>query len=278
VEELGGEAASEGFDGFELLWSERGKTFCGAGQFGFADGFGLLLEGFDGRDGVAGLEALLVLVHFPADDCFCGGGFAAAVGEIGGGDLLEVVDVVDEAAFDLVHARVDVAGDGDVDEEHGAVAAALEEVLAVGAAEDLLRSAGAGDDDVGAGGLIVEIVEGDDGGGDGGVEELGGEFFGAGEGAVGDEDRRGSLLDEMARGELGHLSCSDEEDGLALERAEDFSCEVDRDGGDGDAARTDLGFGADLFGYGEGALQEGFEVRGDGAGLAGDGVGLFDLA
>ena len=53
---------------------------------------------------------------------------------LAGGDLLEVVDVVDEAAFDLVHARVDVAGDGDVDEEHGAVAAALQEVLAVGAA------------------------------------------------------------------------------------------------------------------------------------------------
>ena len=77
------------------------------------------------------------------------------------GDLLEVVDVVDEAAFDLVHARVDVAGDGDVDEEHGAVAAAVQEVLAVRAAEDLLRRAGGGDDDVGAVGLLVELVEGD---------------------------------------------------------------------------------------------------------------------
>ena len=85
----------------------------------------MLLEGLDGGDGVAGLEAFVVLVHFPADDGFGGGGFAAAIGEVGGGDLLEVVDVVDEAAFDLVHAGVDVAGDGDVDEEHGAVAAAV---------------------------------------------------------------------------------------------------------------------------------------------------------
>ena len=84
-------------------------------------------------------------------------GFAAAVGEVGGGDLLEVVDVVDEAAFDLVHAGIDVAGDGDVDEEHGAVAAAVQEVLAVGAAEDFLRGTGGGDDDVGAGGLLVEV-------------------------------------------------------------------------------------------------------------------------
>ena len=39
-----------------------------------------------------------------------------------------------------------------------------------------------------------------------------------------------------------------------------------------------MGFGADLFGDGEGALEERFEVSGDGAYFAGDGVGLFDLA
>ena len=109
----------------------------GAGEFGFADGFGLLLEGLDGGAGVAGLEALVVFLHFPADDGFGCGGFTAAVGEVGGGYLLQIVDVVDEAAFDLVHARVDVARDGDVDEEHGAVAAALEEAAAVGRGEDI---------------------------------------------------------------------------------------------------------------------------------------------
>src|SRR6202051_3301617 len=136
----------------------------------------MLLEGFDGGDGVTGLEAFVVLVHFPADDGFGGGGFAAAIGEVGGGDLLEVVDVVDEAALDLVHAGVDVAGDGDVDEEHGAVAAGGGGVLAVGAAEDLLRGAGRGDDDVGARGLLVEGVEGDGFGVDGGAGEVGGDF------------------------------------------------------------------------------------------------------
>ncbi len=137
----------------------------------------------------------LVFFDFLADDGFGGGGFAAAVGEVGGGYLLEVVDVVDEAAFDFVHAGVDVAGDGDVDEEHGAVAAALEEVLSVGAAEELLRGSGGGDDDVGAVGLGVEVVEGDDG-----AVELGGDLFGAGLGAVGYEDVGGALLDEVAGG------------------------------------------------------------------------------
>ncbi len=101
-------------------------------------------------------------------------------------------------------------GDGDVDEEHGAVAAALEEVLAVAAAEEFLRGTGTGDDDIGAVGLLVELIEGDDGGGDGGVEELGGQLLGAGLGAVGDEDAGGSVLDEMTGGQLGHLPCPDE--------------------------------------------------------------------
>ncbi len=215
-----------------------------------------------------------------ADDGLGGCGLAAAVGEVGGGDLLEVVDVVDEAAFDLVHARVDVAGDGDVDEEHGAVAAALEEVLAVGAAEDLLRGAGGGDDDVGAVGLLVELVEGDDAGGDGGRARKSAAIFSA-RASVRLETRMrgGAVLDEVAGGELGHLACADEQDGLALQAAEDLAGEVDGDGGDGDGAGADLGFGADFLGDGEGALEEGFERgAGDGADLAGDGVGLFDLA
>ena len=182
------------------------------------------------------MEALLVFFYFPADDCFCGLGFAAAVGEVGSGDLLEVVDVVDEAAFDFVHARVDVAGDGDVDEEHGAVAADVEELLAVRAGEDFLRGSSRGDDDVGAGGLGVEVVEGDGFGVDGGTGEGFGDFFGAGLGAVGDEDGRCSALDEMAGGQLGHFSCAYEEDGLAFERAEDFAGEISGYGGDGDRA------------------------------------------
>jgi hypothetical protein len=158
----------------------------------------------------------VVFVDFPADDGLCCCGFAAAIGEVRGGYLLEVVNVVDEAAFDLVHAWVDVAGDGDVDEEHGAVAAGVEEVLAVGTAEDFLRGSGAGDDDVGARDLAVEVVEGDDLGVDSRASELGGHLFGAGFSAIDYEDGGGAVLDEVAGGELGHLACAYEEDGLAF--------------------------------------------------------------
>ena len=151
----------------------------------------------------------MIFVDFPADDGLRGFGFAAAVGPVGGSNLLEVVNVVDEAAFNLVHAGIDVAGNGDVDEEHGAVAAALKEVLAVGVAEDLLRGAGAGDDDVGTVGLLVDSLEGDHSGENRGASEFSGEFFGAGQRTIGDENGGGAVLDEVTRGEFGHLACAD---------------------------------------------------------------------
>ena len=202
MEEFGGEGAGEGFNGFALGWGEIGEPFGGAGQLGFADGLGVLLEDEDGGDCIAGLETLLVLGYFLGDDVLGCSGLAAAIGEVDGGYLLEVVNVVDEAAFDVVHFGIDVARNGDVDEEHGTVAAAVEELLAVGPGEDVLRGSGAGDDDVGAVGLLVEGVEGDDGGVAAGAVEEVGNLLGAGLGAVGDEDGGCTLLNEMAGGQL----------------------------------------------------------------------------
>jgi len=159
VEELGGEGAGECFDGVALLGGEAGEFGLGSGQLGLAELLGVLLERLDGGNGIKGLESLVISVDFPTDDDFGCGGFAGAIGKVGGGDLLEVVNVVDEATFDLVHAGIDIAGNGDIDEEHGAVAAALEEVLAVGAAKDLLGCSGTGDDNVGAIRLLVEGVK-----------------------------------------------------------------------------------------------------------------------
>ncbi len=151
-------------------------------------------------------------------------------------------------------------------------------MLAVGAAEDLLRGASGGDDDVGTIGLGVELVEGKDLGGTGGAAQLGGEALGAGLGAVGDYEIGGAVLNEVTGGEFGHLARSHEQDRLSIQRTEDLPGEVDRNRGDGDAGRADLGLGADALGDGEGTLQEAFEGGGDSANLAGDGVGLLDLA
>jgi len=299
VEELGGEGAGEGFEGGLLGGSEGGagggETGVDALQLGLADGLGGLLQGDDGGYGVARLQALLVELDLAGDDGFCGGGFAAAVGEVGGGNLLQVVDVVDEATFHLVHERIDVAGDGDIDEKHRAIAAALHEALAVGAVEDSLLRAGGCDDDVGTRGLLVEVVEGDDLGcageagpvdGDGSIGKLHGylvgdlscELRGALMSTVGDEDGSCALLDEMPRGQIGHLARAYDKHCLSSQATEDLTCHFDGDRGDGDGRAADLGLGADTLGYGEGTLQQRLQRRGDSADLVRDGIGLLDLA
>ncbi len=181
MQQLGCEGLCKAVDACELLGGQRlgGELLSNARDLLQADGFGVeekLLDGL-GRGGLG--EAIVVAVDFPADDGLGGFGLAAADGLVACGDLLQVVDVVDEAAFDVVDLRSDVAGDGNVDEEDGAVAAALEERAGVGRGEDL-AGAGACDDDVGAVRLLVELREWDDAGGDGGGAECIGDGLGAG--------------------------------------------------------------------------------------------------
>ena len=88
-------------------------------------------------------------------------GFYPPVGNMRGDHLLQVVDVVNEDAVQLVHLRIDVARHRDIDEEHRTVAAAAQELLAMLFAEDGMRRAGGADHDVGAGNGLVELLEGD---------------------------------------------------------------------------------------------------------------------
>ena len=112
-------------------------------------------------------------------------------------------------------------------------------------------------------GVGVELVERNDCRCNGGAAEEAGEAVGdvagAGLGAVGDEERGGTVLDEVSGGEFRHFSCADDEDLLAAEGAEDLASEVDGDRGDGDGGGADLGFGADALGDGEGFLEQGVE-------------------
>ncbi len=141
------------------------------------------------------------------------------------------------------------------------------------AAKDGMRRAGGGNDNVGFTGGVMKLVEGNDAA----IERLG-EGARAFEGAVGDEDGACTLLDEVARGELAHFACADEEDGAAVERTKDFAGKFDGDGGDGDRVGADFGFSADLLGRGEGALEKVFKLAADGARGASDGEGFLDLA
>src|SRR6185312_16689256 len=91
--------------------------------------------------------------------------FLAAAGLVLRGDLLEVVDVIYEAAFNFIDGGVHIAWDSDVDEEHRTVAAAVQDFSRLLRGEDLPR-AGRGDDNVRAMRLGVELREGDDTRGD----------------------------------------------------------------------------------------------------------------
>ncbi len=81
-------------------------------------------------------------------------------------DLLQVVDVVHEAAVDLIHFGSHVARHGDVDEEHGPILAALQHGART-LRRKHLAGARAGDDDVGAMRLLMQLIERNHAGGDG---------------------------------------------------------------------------------------------------------------
>jgi hypothetical protein len=206
------------------------------------------------------------------DEGFRVDSLAAAFFHMRRGHLLQVVDVVDEDTVELVHLRIDVARNGNIDEKHRPVAAAMEKCLAVLAAEDRQRSAGGADDDVGFAGGFVELFEADDF-----SVELAGECACALFCPITDEDGASALLHKMAGGELAHLACADKKNSTALQRAEDFLRHFHGDRSDGNGVRADAGFAAGFFCGGESALQEMIELAADSAGGTGHCEGFLDL-
>ena len=235
MEKLVDEAAGERFNGGKLLGGECADAGVDAAQFCLADFLGLALEGDDGRRDVDGALALVKALDLSGNEGLGVSGLAAALGEVRGGDGLQVVDVVDEDAVELVDGGIDVAGHGNVNEEHGPITAAVHELLAVLAAEDGMGRTGRADDDVSLGGGFIELIEGDDSA----IEGFG-ELASALECAVGNEDGAGSLLDKMAGGKLAHFTGANEKDGAALKGAEDLAGQLDGNGGDGDGVGADL--------------------------------------
>ena len=88
------------------------------------------------------------------------------------------------------------------------------------------------------------------------------------------------LADEVADGELGHLAGADEQDVLVGERTEDLARQIDRDRGDGDGADEPIWVSLRTFLATEKAdcSRRSSEAAEAAPTVAGDGVGLFDLA
>src|SRR6516164_7460080 len=102
-----------------------------AAQLRLADLFGSCLHVDKGGHNIERVEAALVTDELLLEDFLGALGFAGAVGEIGGGNRLQIVYVVQEDTVEAVDLRIDVARYCDIDDEHGAVATAVEKLLRV---------------------------------------------------------------------------------------------------------------------------------------------------
>src|SRR5262245_33884453 len=87
-------------------------------------------------------------LRFLGDDGFATCDFIFALLEIIVGNRLQVIDVVEVDVFQEVNFRFDVARDGDVDQEQGAVSAPVHERFEFGAVQNVMRGRRAADDDV----------------------------------------------------------------------------------------------------------------------------------
>ena len=113
-------------------------------------------------------------------------------------------------AVEQANGGIDVAGDGDVDEEQGAAAALGHYFLHRFAAEEVVGGGGSGDGGVGGGQGRIELVEGG-----GGRAEFAGKAFRAVVGAVGDYQVGGAGGGQGAAGQLAGVASADNQD-LAL--------------------------------------------------------------
>ena len=276
MKELVHQPARERLHGGQLFGGKRAQPAVNALDLGYANLLGLALQRHNGRRRIDCALAQMEALDFRGDECLRVNGLAAALFHVRRGNLLQVVDVVDEDAVELVHLRVHIAGHGNIDEKHGAVAPLVKKCVPMLGAEDGMRRTRGADDDVGAAGGLVKLVEFDYFRRHTAFERVGQASRSIG-GSVAHKDRAGSLLDEVPSGQFAHLARAHQENGAALERSEDFARQVDGHRGDGNGIRSDAGLGADFLGGSKGALQKVLQLPGHRARSTRDGEGLFYL-
>src|SRR5437660_9197498 len=114
------DATSQGFYGKFLIGGHGTEAATNAINLGLANGFEMVLQADDGGNHVESLKASVESVDLTIDDCLSLIRFLLAIRNVGTDRLLEIVNIVDEDTVQLVHLRIDVAGNGDVNKEHSA--------------------------------------------------------------------------------------------------------------------------------------------------------------
>ena len=159
VQDLVDDARGEHVDAGPLLVGEVAQPVAQALELAAAD----VLHGLaQRRDGGHDLEAAQPVVHareLLLDDALGVLRLLLALVAVVLDHVLQVVDVVEVGVAHAVDLGVEVARHGDVDEEHGAVPAALEGALDDLPGDDVVRRRGGADDDVGDGEVLLEVLE-----------------------------------------------------------------------------------------------------------------------
>ena len=272
VQQFVGEFAAELFEQVRRVLAV-GEATVGFLQELFADGVGvfphfahdlLLRLGAQPADEVVAVEV---------DDGFCLACRALPGFEVVVDDLFEVVHAVEEGLVQGVDGGVEVARDGEVDEDLQGVAPPFEGFFEVFARDEHVVAARRADDDVGFVQLCGQLFEAD---GEAAVRF--GQGLGVREGAVGDDEALDVVVFQVFGDELRGFARADDECGAAVVVVKEAVGEFDAGGGDGDVVGADLGAVADLFGDGEALLEEALQHAADGARFFAEVVGLFELA
>src|ERR1700688_1682026 len=131
--------------------------------------------------------------------------------------LLQIIYVINKKPVDFVHLRIDVAGDGNIDEEHGLVLARRHQLFAMYAAENKVRRARRSNHNVSAVAGIVKAAE---------LNRLSVKLVcqpnGAIIGAVSHKKRSGAVGHQMPGRQLAHLPCPYQIDALTIQATENL--------------------------------------------------------
>ena len=183
----------------------------------------MLLQRNDGGSGLLCLQAGDEALQLHFNDLVGACCLALAAGYVGADHCLQIVNVIDKDAIQLVHLRIDVAGHGDINEKHRTVLAPVQKALAVLPAENCAGRAGGGNHNVGAVGGVIELFKADSG-----ALEFFRQCQSARMGAVGHKDGFRSTGHKMPRRQLTHLARAHQVDVLAGKRSEDLRSQIHR--------------------------------------------------